>query len=111
MESCLGENQPMTASSSNRDALLPADGIQSLLGRKEQVQEEAQGRIPDRLLHGTVQTVMRLVRGKADAEVLTPRVLYLVCQSLRGMRSQPLKVDTALVLHKRPEGKKHGTAQ
>ena len=110
---CLRENQPMAGPLPNLCLILPAEGMQSLLGQKWQVLEEASGKLPERLLHGTVQTVMRLTHQQADTEVLSPRVLELVRQVLHGLKTRPLKADTALILSGRLPGdrrKQHGTA-
>jgi hypothetical protein len=85
-----------------------------LLGQKRQVQEQARGRVPERLVRGTVQTVMHLARQTA-AEVPSGRVLQLVRHVLGWLdaRHSP-KVDTALFLRRGPagnRGEEHGANQ
>jgi hypothetical protein len=85
----------------NRQVLMPAEGIQELLGQREPIQQEAQGKVPDGLAQAAVMSVMRLARNERPARVLSPRVLQLVRCMLRRLSQEHGKPDTALFLRKR----------
>ena len=71
-----------------------------LLAQKKQVQIAALGQQPDRLVHSTVQTVMRLAKKESPGRVLAPRVLRLVRKTLRALSLKEFKIETALLLRK-----------
>jgi hypothetical protein len=89
--------EPMTIEP-NRLKLLPAGGIQGLLEQKEDIRQMAVGQVPERLVQGVSQAVLRLSRKEPAERVLAPRILQLVRQTLCGLAKSPWKSDTALVL-------------
>src|SRR5262249_25326166 len=82
-------------------SLLPANAFDKLRKARQEIQEEATGKLPEQLLANTVATVMELTR-KQQLPRPSKRILRLVRQSLQALARKQWKLDTALLLGRRP---------
>jgi hypothetical protein len=85
---------------------LPAEGIRALLEQKQQIRDAATGTCSERLLQATVQGVLCLARQEPARHVLSPQVLDLAREVLRGLAQRKWNTDTALLLRKSELGKR-----
>jgi hypothetical protein len=86
-----------------RSSLLPADGMGPLLHSKEQIQQEAVGKVPELLVQVTVQAVVRLKRKETPKRVLKPGVHVLARQVLKELAGKKWKpTDTLVLLQQQP---------
>ena len=97
----------------HRSSLLPVDGLLPLLGKREQVQQEAVGKVPEALVLATVQAAVRLGRKEAPRRVLKPGVFVLARAVLRELAGKKWKPTDTLVLMQRkrsgePRRTEHG---
>src|SRR5262245_48951442 len=92
------------AGPADNKCMLPADGLESLLRVRHEIQDECQGKLPDPLAQATVAVVMRLARRRSRLRIiLSPEVLALVRKQLRHLARRGWKADTSVLLCKRPK--------
>lgn len=78
--------------------LLPADGIEALLSKKQRIQQEAVGTLPELLVQATVRAAVCLGRKEAPKRVLKPGVFFLARQVLRELARKKGKPSETLML-------------